>query len=211
MDKPQYYALTLDDYATVSFCSFSKFYYGTLDDIIPFMEMMEKENEKPDMIAAFKDFILGNKEVTHAVAYNQQKLLTPVVFHQGVKQTYTDRSWTHKNIYGWPYEMHADRIEVEQAIITHEGKYHRCIKAKFINLAYENDLAEEDGVYTPIGKFWGHPNVFKKDWRDEKNRIIESRFFVSEDNYDTYKDAQEHMDEKYISFDCLMEDVFGDG
>ena len=102
MDKPQYYALTLDDYATVSFCSFSKFYYGTLDDIIPFMEIMEKENEKPDMIAAFKDFILGNKEVTHAVAYNQQKLLTPVVFHQGVKQTYTDRSWTHKNIYGCP-------------------------------------------------------------------------------------------------------------
>ncbi len=45
----------------------------------------------------------------------------------------------------------------------------------------------------------------------DQNRIIESRFFVSEDNYDTYKDAQEHMDEKYISFDCLMEDVFGDG
>lgn len=210
MKKPQYYALTLDDYALVSFCSGSKFYYGTLDDIIPFMEIIEKENEKPDMIAAFKDFILGKADATHSVAYNQTQLLTPVVFHKGVEQVYINKSWIHKNIYGWPYEMHADRIEVEQAIITHEGKYHRCIKAKFINLAYEGELAD-DNVYTPIAKFWGHPNVYKTDWRNENNRIIESRFFVSEDDYDTFKDAQEHMDEKYISFDCLMEDVFGDG
>ena len=80
-----------------------------------------------------------------------------------------------------------------------------------ISYNLENDLAEKDGVYTPIGKFWGHPNIFKTDWRDKNNRIIESRFFVSEDTYDTYKKAQEHMAEQYISFDCLMEDVFGDG
>lgn len=211
MDKPQYYALTLDDYAMVSFCSGSKFYYGTMDDIIPFMEAIEKDDDKPDMVAAFKDFVLGHTDAKHVVAYSKTQLLHPVVFHKGVQQIYTNRSWTHKNIYGWPYEMHADRIEVEQAIITYEGKYHRCIKAKFTNLAYEDDLAQEENVYTPIAKFWGHPKVFKTDWRDKNNRIIESRFFVSEDNYDTYKEAQEHMDEKYISFDCLMEDVFGDG
>ncbi len=160
MDKPQYYALTLDDYATVSFCSFSKFYYGTLDDIIPFMEIMEKENEKPDMIAAFKDFILGNKEVTHAVAYNQQKLLTPVVFHQGVKQTYTDKSWTHKNIYGWPYEMHADRIEVEQAIITHEGKYHRFVPEK---TGYYDIYSDSGDVIPVIWLSDADDNLIDKD------------------------------------------------
>ena len=162
--KEQYYALSLDDYATPSFCSCSKHYFGTLNEISDFML------ELSDMLEtklAFKEYIAGNKNAKHTVAYNETQLLTPVVSHNIENYTFNNKEWTHINVYSCPYEMVADKIEIQQIIIHHEKKYLRCIKAKFYNLSYKD--VYQDNKLVPIKIFWGFPEIHKTDFSNEKN------------------------------------------
>lgn len=204
--KEQFYALLLDDYATVSFCSFAKGYYGTIDDISEFLLGLDgNESSK----VAFEEFKKGNINAEHVVAYNNMKFLTPVIVHSKHDYVFEDKHWTHNNIYGCPYEMHAERIEAQQVIIHHENKFLRCIKATFYNLSYE-DLIQDDKLVL-VKKFWGHPNIYKTDFSNEGKSVIKSRFFVVEESYESYKEAIDSLNIEKITFKSLMDDVFGDG
>ena len=44
MSNVQYYCLELDDYSAVSFCSFGKCYFGTLEDIRAFIDSLDNKN-----------------------------------------------------------------------------------------------------------------------------------------------------------------------
>lgn len=210
MEKKQYYAIRLDEYAMVSFCSFTKNYYGTDDDMMQFAEALEKYSRLPELVQAFKEYFVGNKEVQYCAAYNSQRLATPVVFHPENSLILTDYAWEHLNIYGFPYYMHADKIEIEQAIIRHENEYLRCARMKFTNLSYKDEYAKGGKEYL-TGHFLGHPQVYKVDKRNRKNIIIEGRFFVKEEKYKTLKEAREHLTVEDLNFKPFMDDVFGDG
>lgn len=210
MEKEKYYAIRLDEYAMVSFCSFTKNYYGTDKDMLRFSKALEKQQQLPELVDAFKQYFDGNKEVEYCAAYNSKPLVMPVVFHQENSLTLTDYSWEHLNIYGFPYNMHADKIEIEQAIIRHENEYLRCARMKFYNLSYENEFSKS-GKELLTGFFLGHPQVYKVDKRNRKNIIIEGRFFVKEETYKTLKEAREHQSENNLNFRPFMDDVFGDG
>lgn len=204
--KEPIYALALDDYATVSFCSFSKNYYGTVDEISEFISSLEN-NER--IKVALEEYKSGNKNAEHIVAYKSTKLLTPVISHSSHIYVFEDEKWTHENIYGYPYEMHADRIEAQQIIINHNNNFLRCIKATFFNLSYQ-DLIRKDKL-VPIKKFWGFPNLYKTNFINKDKCIIESRFFVVEETYASYKEASDSLDIERITFKSLMDDIFGDG
>ena len=210
MATKQYYALRLDEYAMVSFCSFTKNYYGTDDDMMIFAEALEKDSRLPELVQAFKEYFVGNKEVKYCAAYNSQRLVTPVIFHSENTITLTNHSWEHLNIYGFPYEMHADKIEIEQAIIRHKNEYLRCAKMKFTNLSYADEYAKDGKEYL-TGHFFGHPQVYKIDKQNRKNIIIEGRFFVKEDAYKTLKEARQHLRVEDIICKPFIDDIFGDG
>lgn len=210
MEKKQYYAICLDEYAMVSFCSFTKNYYGTEDDMMQFAKALETNNTMSDLVQSLNAFSEGNKDVQYYAAYNNHRLATPVIFHPENHLTLTDYEWEHHNIYGFPYYMHADKIEIEQAIIRHENEYLRCARMKFYNLSYENEFSKS-GKECLTGFFLGHPQVYKVNKRNRKNIIIEGRFFVKEEAYTTLKEAREHLSEKDLKFRPFMDDVFGDG
>lgn len=185
MIRQQFYVLTFANYETESFNSL-KPYFGSIDDIADYIDMYRKTEQHLRDKIKISDF---------------------VYYHKGVARVLTDRSWLFKNGNS-TYDIHADRIELQQIAVRYDGYYHRCMKAKFCNLTVEEEYNTEK--YIPVNVLSGNPSAFITNFSDESNRIIESRFFVSEDSYDTLREAKEHMAEQYISFDSLMEDIFGE-
>ena len=82
MSKEKYYVMHLDDYAAAQFTSFGKMYFGTLEEIGHFIRLLEKDPETAeahkDTIEGYYKFLQGDTKVTHKVAYQDVKLLTPV-------------------------------------------------------------------------------------------------------------------------------------
>lgn len=99
MEKKQYYAICLDEYAMVSFCSFTKKYYGTEDDMMQFAKALETNNTMSDLVQSLNEFSDGNKDVQYYAAYNNHRLATPVIFHPENHLTLTDYEWEHLNIW----------------------------------------------------------------------------------------------------------------
>ncbi len=217
MDKTKLYAMILDEYAMASFCSFTKRYYGTLEDIRGFAEACERTNNNADIAKAFKEYIAGNKDAQYNAAYTNHRFITPVKIlpAQWIPSNcpefeFTNYKWEHLNIYGCPYNMMADKITVNVAFIQEEKECSCCIKAKFINLSVESLI--DEGRYDKIkNKFWGHPNVFKVDMSDPDNIITEYRFYVSMETAESIEELIDKLKGKPIDFKNIVNDVFGDG
>lgn len=65
----RYYRLLLDDYSAASFTSFSKEYFGTLEQLNGlFDDIRSKENTAErysDILSVFDRFLSGEKNLTH--------------------------------------------------------------------------------------------------------------------------------------------------
>ena len=182
MTKNPIYVFTLDD--------MPKLYFGTMDDI-------------DGLIRSVRKGIIPCPPMREAI-----KVLDIQTSHKGVSQVLNDRSWFYKNDHGQVLDLHADRVEIQQIAIRYDGYFHRCMKAKFINLSVTAEFTSEKQI--PVDCLSGNPLTFITDFSDKDNRIIESRFFVSEDSYNKVGEARERMAEQHISFDSLMEDIFGE-
>ena len=184
--KKNFYVLSFEEDATAPNCDSNKPYFGTMDDLCSYIDMHRKEELKPGQI----------------------KVVDITCCNKGVSQTLSDKYWIYRTIDGMYYDLHADKVEVTQVAVKYDGYYHRCMRARFTNLSVETHYSSQE--HHLIDVIMGQPYAFITDFEDENNRIIQSRFFVSEDSYNTLKEARERMAEQYLSFDSLMEDIFGE-
>lgn len=71
----------LDDYSAASFSSFSKYYFGTPDEIRALIQAMDENKRDEDghksLLAAFRAYESGQTDVTHNVAYQEVLFLLP--------------------------------------------------------------------------------------------------------------------------------------
>ena len=68
------YGVNLNNHFSPSFCSSTKTYFGTLDDIKTFVEGLNNE-QFAETKEAFKRYLEGDTKVTHYIAYNQHRLI----------------------------------------------------------------------------------------------------------------------------------------
>ena len=160
LDLP-YYRLALDDYATAAFTSFSKDYYGTLDDILRLMDALENDEDlcksQQALITAFHSFEQGDTAVQYPVAYQNVPLLTEAnVLHQENRQ-YRDFSWTHWNTWQCPYYLRCEEVAAVHLWLQCPKQLCRCVKARFRNLEYRSSHSHD---WKPLGDMlWGFPEM----------------------------------------------------
>ena len=207
----RYYRLLLDDYSAASFTSFSKDYYGTLDQISSLFEAMKEDEEVADrqkyILGIYDRYIAGESKISHQVAYREVPFLVPAKV-LGIETTVLENhAWEHTNTWGCPYLMKCDKAECTHIWFSCYGKYSRCIQVKFTNLQYENAV----GDYAPLGSMiWGYPEQIAG-----RNGNLYNRLFVEEK---VFKNKAEAMNDRmnFIhspdpKFDEFLNDIFGDG
>ena len=210
MDE-QYYCLHLDDYSAAAFTSFGKAYYGTMAEIKAFIDALDGHptyHERfADLIAAFREYEAGNREVKHNVAFQEIPLLEPVKFLGTQSLRLDNYRWEHLNIWRWPYNMRCDVVESTHYWFSLDGIYCRAVKARFENLQYENIGG---GWANVEDNFWGFPMMIVQE-----GRYLYNRMAVEEKRFKRKAEAQEDRAafplNRDVDFTEFCNDIFGDG
>ena len=211
-NKPQYYRIVLDDYATPSFISWNKDYFGTLKEIKVLIDALRKDSllleSHRDTVEAFDAFCNGNTEAEHTVAYSKCRLLTPVDKIGSRHILLGPTVWEHRNVWDCIYRMQAKEIDVRQAIFRTEKEYYIGIRAGFRGLQCNApDLAPPDRWTELDGAFWGFPKMFYI-----AGDILRYRLYTAMRRYADLNGAMAALnDSGNIDFNPVINDIFGDG
>lgn len=211
-ENTRFYCLTLDDYATPSFCSFGKDYFGSLPLIASLIESLEADeryaNNHTRLIQAFKEYRNGKTEVTHSVAYRETLLLEPVYIYAEMKSTTGCNKVKHLNVWDCIYYMRWEKAESDHIWLRHKNSYVRCIKTKFHKLEYSG--VDADKEYRAIKYCMGFPMqiVLGEDF-------LENRLYVTEKVFDNeeelLKDIENFRNAPGPIYTEIFNDIFGDG
>ncbi|WP_458407297.1 hypothetical protein [Anaerotignum sp.] len=208
----QYYRLCLDDYSLPGFVSGDKHYFGTLEMIGAFITTL-KDNERwvnsfRELIAAYEKYMSGNEEINYSVAYQEVPFLVPAELLGDMTLILEDYAWDHWNVWDYLYKLKCKKVESVHKWIFCEGKYIRCVQAKFTDLESYDDWFDR---YRKVGTMaWGHPGMIIYD-----EPYLYNQLFVIEKEFKSQEEALEDMkffEKKYdIEFKEIMNDIFGDG
>lgn len=210
LNDMRYYRLELDDYSAVSFCSFGKYYFGTLEEIRSFIDAVDKrcENSYRDLVSAFRAYEAGQTEVTHYVAFQKVPILTPARLIHKETLVLGDYVWDHLNTWQCIYKMRCDRVETEHLWLVCGDQGFRTMKANFKSLQYEGVLGE----WITIGEdmLWGFPCVLQEDSEYFLNVIAEPEkgFKNAAELEQDWEKFKKNPDPRFAGF---CNDIFGDG
>ena len=206
------YEFNLEDYTLPGFCSGDKQYYGTIADMQKLIDNLESDEkikeDHQDTIAAFNAFKNGNLNAVHIVAYNNRILGRPVKYVAFSNQTIENKSWDHRNTYGFLYHMKAEKIDVSQLVIKLGPKeFVRVARATFKNLVYENDFGPH-----VLRTYWGFPYMITNSADEDENVISSNQLYTIEQTYNNVDDALTDLyNPEKISFTEILNDIFADG
>ena len=206
----QYYRLELDDYSAVSFCSFGKYYFGTLEDIRAFINTLDKECEDShrELVSAFRAYEGGQTDAAHHVAFQKVPLLTPTRLVHTEKVVLQNYAWDHMNTWHRAYKMRCAKAETEHLWLECEGRYFRVIKVTFTKLRYESIL----GGWRQLSEnmLWGFPCILREDADYFWNALAEPEkgFQTMEELEQDWEAFKRNPDPQFAEF---CNDIFGDG
>ena len=129
MDKKDFYEVRLNNYFSPSFCSSHKVYFGTLSDIKTFIESTGSSEQSCMIRNTFKRYLSGETNVTHEIAYIQQKLIEDVELIAEGEAKLGHTACEFLNVWYHTQYMEMDSAVVRMVLIKYEERYLRAIKA----------------------------------------------------------------------------------
>ena len=211
MNKKDFYGIRLNNYFSPSFCSNHKMYFGTMDDIKTFIEIMGSSEQSGMIRNIFERYLSGDTDATHEVAYIQQKLIENVELIAEGEVKLDHAAWEFLNVWYYPQFMEIDSAVVKTALIKYEQQYFRVIKVSVRGLRTCADInrLKEEWIALSDG-FWGHPGVLSST-KDGETYMVYSNLYMKEKEYATKEEALAKFHADEVCLDCLCEDIFGNG
>lgn len=206
----RYYRLELTDYSAVSFCSFGKYYFGTLEEIRTFIDRLEKErgDSQRELVSAFRACEAGQTDASHHAAFQKVPLLTSAVLVHQESLVLEDYAWDHLNTWQSIYKMRCKKVESEHLWFECEGRFFRSVKAAFKELQHESALGGWKAVTEEM--LWGFPCMIRGDSLQLQSMLAEPERGFSD------LEALEHdwnafMRNPVPDYTGFCDDIFGDG
>jgi len=207
--KEAMYRINLEDCSAASFTSFSKPYYGSLDEIRELLTLIQNDPEMEGcctevLNAFFNLYEKGRRGVVHLVAYKEVPLLERVQILGKREFVVSDYHWEHINTWGCAYKMRCKSALISQFWVSRKNTFNRCLKVLFDGLEYEG----LDG-WKAIGEsFWGYPHMLKYE-----SPIVFNRLMIEDATFSSLSEALENLESENPGFDFrgICNDIFGDG
>lgn len=207
----QHYRLLLDDFSAASFTSFSKSYFGTLEQIKGLFDDLRSDEETAErfaiILSVFDRYVAGENEITHNVAYQEVPFLVPAKTLWVASSELKDYEWVHSNTWEWPYYMKCDKALSSHIWFSCEGKYCRCNQTRFTNLLFGTHAEKK----RPLGgMIWGYPGQIQGEVGNLFNQLyVVEKWF--EDKAEAFSDKESFISNPDPDFSSFLDDVFGDG
>lgn len=198
------YAFTLPDYATVSFVSASKLYFGTLDD---FNKLLVSE----DNVAykeAFEKLKAGERNIFVDVLYCKERFGEQAQILEEKHFELQDGVYNHINIYSFPYDVAYSKLGITKYLIRYKRSYYIAYKIKI----YSPHI-KDDEMYLS-GRFWGFPEMIraiklsnkKNDFMLENTLLEVSKIYKQKE-----KAIEAFGNDAELDLRNFFNDIFGDG
>ena len=206
--KDPAFVITLWDYASPSFCSFTKEYAGNLqmlDRYFAVRAMEHPDSEETQYFAsAFARLRQGEAGIIVNVAYQDVPFGKPAELIAVKKTDMLRFEYRHMNVWDCPYWIHAERCEARLAYIRADDMYLRCVLAEFTSPMYSTVPDER----IPLGRMiMGQPSLIAL----EADRLY-NRLMIVESRFDSEKELNSDMKTPCeIDYSGFFDDVFGDG
>lgn len=210
MSDAQYYRLELDDYSATAFCSFGKYYLGTLDEIRVFINTLDKYygGSHRALISAYRAYEAGQSDVTHHVAFQEVPLLTPARLLHKEKIVLENYAWVHMNTWECVYGMRCKEVESEHLLFECEGSAFRAAKATFKGLQCKGAFGEWNPVSGKV--LWGFPCIIRGDSSQLQGVLAEPERSFS-DLEALEQDWKAFVRDPIPDYTGFCDDIFGDG
>lgn len=209
--KENYYVLYLDEPASPGFCSLDKMYVGTESDLKIVADNMLDNQVYVETAEAIKKYFEGDRSVEHTIAYRKRKVLEPIKVAAEHVLNIEKLEWTHKNAWGFPYDMKAEKVKLQQIVFDYNGSVYRCIKGWFANLCYKG----VGGAWNPLdGGFWGNAfilNVLRM--QEPGSFVFNNILYVIEESYSSEIDKAilDMTIQEKIQLQGICDEIFADG
>ena len=204
--KDKYFAFFLDDYATVSFVSGGKCYFGTMDDFARLLK--DERNDK--FVAPYKAFQEGNRTVECDVAFGKYRFAYPIKVLDMRTETYGAERYEHTNIYGFPYFVLYDKKVETRYLIKYKNMYHVAYRLQLENMRCEDNLSKL-GEWK-LRSFWGFPSMIQNISTDSQKTIHENVLLELTKAYATEEEARlVFSTQRLLNYEEFYNDIFGDG
>lgn len=172
--------IQLPDYAAPSFVDLTKYYYGTKKAIDSFLATASEYDRLPgDRVPAN---VLGERSTTGS-----------------------EGQCTHINIYGFLYTFRWDALKAHHLWIECDCTYCRCVRFKFHNLQYSDNIYR---AFLPVTSSWGLPGII---WFDHGS--VGNSLYEIEKPFSSKRELLQDMEnfDGIILPDAIFDDVLGDG
>lgn len=172
--------IQLPEYAAPSFVDLTKYYYGTKKAIDSFLATASEYDRQPGYRTSAD--VLGERSTT------------------GLEGQYT-----HNNIYGFPYTFRWDTLEAHHLWIECTGTFCRCVRLRFCNLQYSDNVYR---AFLSVTSSWGLPGII---WFD--HGAVGNSLYEIEKRFSSEKELLQDMENfgGGILPDAFFDDVLGDG
>ena len=139
--RKQFFGIQLEDYSLPEGVPMPKTYFGTLDQIGVVIDHLAADPvtaaKYASTIIAFRDYKNGHLGVTHTIAGQTMRLLTPVGFVHETMILEQNAEWYFNNgVYS--HRVHADFMDLHQVLLIDGDMFLRCVRPCYEGLRYED-------------------------------------------------------------------------
>lgn len=204
--KVPWYSFELDDYSAPSCTSFTKLFFGSVED---FRKMIENipAREMDELKNTFEHFESGERRINHYAGYIKTRFAISVQVLDEKPFDVDDVNYLYENSYGFYYRVRFSRASGTAYLLKRNKMYYIAYRAKIENPEFCGTQIPDE-KWHPLGDMiWGHPGVLKIE-----DKSLENTLAVIESRFENEQVARAKFDELYLSnWSSFFEEVFGDG
>lgn len=121
--KKQLYAFELDDYAAPSCTSFTKTYFGTIDDFKAVLDVIGDKPSKEELHNTFERFVAGERKIIYHAGQCVTRFAKPAKVIKEQNICFERINYTYENSYGFYYYLRMSKAEGKVTLVKFGKKY----------------------------------------------------------------------------------------
>lgn len=207
ISKKQLYAFELDDYAAPTCTSFTKRYFGTIDDFKAVLDGIDEKRKVDELRETFERFVAGERKIIYHAGQSIARFATPAEIIKEKEISLGCINYKYENSYGFYYFLRITKAEGKVALVKLGKKFYIVYWMTVTNPRYHDEVIDKRKWY-PLGDtIWGFPGMMKI-----KGKTMTNLLGMIDSAFNTEKEAMEHYDGlQVLDWNRFFEDVFGDG
>lgn len=206
--KPSWYSFELNDYSAPSCSSFTKTYFGTIEDFNEVVREIPSDTEE-ELKYTFEHFAAGERKIIYSAGFIKTRFAKPAILIRENNIRFDTTEYKFQNTYGFYYQVRFDRAEGKIYLLKQGKSFYVVYRMALTKPQYQTEVLNNKSWRGLGDMLCGHPGILKYN---EKEKVLVNMLGLVESKFDDEQEAIEHFNSlSSFNWSKFFEDVFGDG